>query len=290
MKNVRWSRLAATGAALLVLSAAGDDIRGQVLHSTGQNVVPVFEGWEQNPDGTFAMRFGYFNRNTEEVLDIPVGPDNYFEPAPADRLQPSHFYVRRQQFMFKVVVSADWGKKDLVWTLTSNGKTDKAYATLLPIYELSDAVIAENRVGGMGRNAGEPNKRPTMSLAGESRRTVSTREPVTLTVTAADDGFPTTIRERLRRRQAAGGAPASAGTRRTTQVVTPDPEGNLGITWTHYRGPGNVTFDPMKPLLTDGSATTTASFGAPGTYILRAYADDGILTAVVDVSITVNPR
>jgi hypothetical protein len=235
------------------------------------------------------MRFGYFIRNTEEILDIPIGPNNSFEPAPADRFQPTHFYLRRQQFMFNVVVPADWGNKDLVWTLTSNGRTEKAYATLRPIYELSDAVITENRVGGMGRNSGEPNKPPTISLAGDSRRTVGVGEPLTLAVTAADDGFPTTLRARIQRRRAAGAAAAS-DSRRATQVITPDPDGNLGITWTHYRGAGSVAFDPMKPLLKDGRATTSATFSAPGTYVLRAYADDGILTATVDVTVTVTPR
>jgi hypothetical protein len=288
MNTSRWGRITAAAAALMVLAGAGD-IRGQILHSSGQNVVPVFEGWERNPDGTFTMRFGYFNRNTEEILDIPVGPNNYFDPQPADRLQPTHFYLRRQQFMFTVVVPADWGNKDLVWTLTSNGKTEKAYATLRPIYELSDAVITENRVGGMGRNSGEPNKRPTISLAGDSRRTVGVGEPVSLAVAAADDGFPTTLRARIQRRRAAGAA-AATDSRRATQVVTPDPDGNLGITWTHYRGAGSVAFDPMKPLLKDGRATTSATFSAPGTYVLRAYADDGILTATVDVTVTVNAR
>ena len=35
--------------------------------SSGQTVTPVFEGWYRNPDGTFSISFGYFNRNTEEV-------------------------------------------------------------------------------------------------------------------------------------------------------------------------------------------------------------------------------
>ena len=42
----------------------------------GQNVVPVYEGWQRNGDGSFTMMFGYMNRNYEETLNIPVGPGN----------------------------------------------------------------------------------------------------------------------------------------------------------------------------------------------------------------------
>ena len=37
----------------------------------------MFEGWEENPDGSFNIVFGYLNRNYEEELNIPVGPSNY---------------------------------------------------------------------------------------------------------------------------------------------------------------------------------------------------------------------
>jgi hypothetical protein len=111
-----------------------------------------------------------------------------------------------------------------------------------------------------------------------------------LTVTASDDGFPTTIRERIARRKAAQANQPSTprSGRRATQVVTTDADGNLGISWTHYRGAGTVTFEPVHPLLSGGKATTDVKFSAPGVYVLRVYADDGILTAHRDVTITVN--
>jgi hypothetical protein len=37
----------------------------------------------------------------------------------------------------------------------------------------------------------------------------------------------------------------------------------------------------------DGKASTSVRFSAPGTYVLRAYADDGILVAAKDVTVTV---
>ena len=37
----------------------------------GLNIAPVYEGWEQNADGSFDMIFGYFNRNWNEWIDLP---------------------------------------------------------------------------------------------------------------------------------------------------------------------------------------------------------------------------
>src|SRR5262245_30250507 len=154
-------------------------VRGdaQVRYDTGQNVVAVFEGWERNPDGSFNMVFGYLNRNYDEQLDIPVGPNNSIEPGPIDQGQPTHFYVRRQQFVFKVRVPKDWGKKDLIWTLRVNGKTEKAYATLLPFWELGQLVYQENRGNTADiTDTPEPNEAPTIKLAGAPQVTVRVGE------------------------------------------------------------------------------------------------------------------
>ena len=107
--------------ALMISVFGGVASFAQTYHS-GQNLQPVFEGWEQNPDGSFDMAFGYLNRNYEEHLNIPVGESNYFEPGEPDRGQPAFFYPRRQRFSFRVRVPADWGDKELVWTVTANGR------------------------------------------------------------------------------------------------------------------------------------------------------------------------
>ena len=65
------------------------------VRDRGQTITPVYEGWYPNPDGTFSMSFGYFNRNADEELDIPVGSDNYMEPGGPDLGQPTHFTPRR---------------------------------------------------------------------------------------------------------------------------------------------------------------------------------------------------
>src|SRR5579864_1569352 len=111
---MRW--VLAVCAVFLSLSAAS----AQVQYARGQNVAPVFEGWERNPDGTFSMVFGYLNRNYEEEVDIPVGPANSITlgaGAPVDRGQPTHFYPRRQRFLFRVAVPKDWDKQQkVIWT------------------------------------------------------------------------------------------------------------------------------------------------------------------------------
>ena len=43
---------------------------------SGQTVTPAYEGWYENEDGSIALSFGYYNRNSQEVLNIPVGSAN----------------------------------------------------------------------------------------------------------------------------------------------------------------------------------------------------------------------
>jgi hypothetical protein len=276
----------------------------QTRYASGQDVVPVFEGWEHNPDGSFNMVFGYMNRNYEEQMDIPVGPGNKIEPGPPDQGQPEHFYRRRQQFVFKVKVPKDWGDKDLVWTLTSAGHTEKAYASLKPFDEIGNLVYQENRGGPMDLNyPEEPNEAPTIEMVGSANRTVKVRDSLGLVVEVTDDGHP---KPRVRKAAAtppatirdsdgaivATGPERSGGPQRenplTQAVVKLDPGVNLGVTWIVYRaGPGEVSFDPMRIKVVDGKAATKVTFSKAGTYRLRAYADDGVLITPLDVTVTV---
>jgi hypothetical protein len=85
--------------------AAGARLGAQSLSYTkGQNVAPAYEGWEQGADGAKYFLFGYMNRNWEEELDVPVGPDNGFSPGSPDQGQPTHFLPRRNRFIFRVKV------------------------------------------------------------------------------------------------------------------------------------------------------------------------------------------
>ncbi len=263
---------------------------GQIRHNAGQNVVPVFEGWEKNADGTFNMVFGYMNRNYAEEPELPIGAENSFSPGPVDQGQPTHFYSRRQQFMFKVRVPSDFGKKELVWTLTRNGQTEKAYGTLMMEEQLTDVVISENR-GGLGNDSvtAKPNKPPVISIDELTTRTVSVGEAVTLTASASDDGIPAPPPQRANPNVAVvDGVPLlTTRERPTTQAIVKPSRQGLAVTWTHWRGPGKLTFDPMTMVVKDGKATTHVVFAEPGTYVIRAYADDGILATAADVTINV---
>src|ERR1051325_750079 len=136
--------------ALLVMGAIGRAGAQTIRHDTGQDVAPAFEGWEQNADGSYNFVFGYLNRNYQEELDVPLGPDNFFDSGAQDRGQPTHFYVRRQRFVFRVPVAKDWDKtRKLTWTLKSRGKTNLAKGWLSPEWELNPGVISENNNGGV---------------------------------------------------------------------------------------------------------------------------------------------
>ena len=85
--------------------------------------LPAFEGWGPLKDGTNALLLGYFNRNKEQALDIPIGPDNRIEPGGPDYGQPTHFLTGRQYGMFAIPVPKDFGTKKLTWTIVANGQT-----------------------------------------------------------------------------------------------------------------------------------------------------------------------
>jgi mono/diheme cytochrome c family protein len=148
----RWSAaaaLVAAGFAIVVSSATAqpaDDLR--IRYNSGQPVVPVFEGWERLEDGTFDMVFGYLNRNHVEEVVVPVGPANNLEPEGPDLGQPAYFYPRVHHFVFRVNVPKDWGAKEIVWTITANGKTEKAYGSLAPRWEIDPLVEIQNSGGG----------------------------------------------------------------------------------------------------------------------------------------------
>ena len=266
-----------------------------VRHYSGENVAPVFEGWEKNADGSFSFVFGYLNRNYEEEPEIPVGPNNNFSPGPADRGQPTHFYTRRQQFMFKVRVPADFGNQELVWTLTRNGRIEKAVAHLALEWELTDIVYSLNR-NGLARDSvtAKPNKAPSIASDARGPIAAGVGSPVTLSFTASDDGVPEPPPPPAQRGGAARrGGPAQEPSLVTTRqgpiqqaLIKPARQG-LAVTWTHWRGAGSVKFDPQSMVVKDGKAGTQATFSAPGTYVVRAYADDGVLLETSDVTVTV---
>ena len=256
----------------------------QTKFNAGQDVVPSFDGWIHNPDGTFTFVFGYLNRNYKQELAIPAGPDNKLESGAADQGQPTYFLPRRHAFVYRVTVPADWGKKELVWSITANGQTEKAYASLQLEEEITTRVVMTR--GGLSPGLDDPNKAPSVSIVPVTSATV--RAPVDLTALITDDGLPKPRVVKARTEVAPGKAQTnSAGGGRRA---------GLSVTWFEYRGPAKVTFSPPDPVhvgtpgqpIADGKAQATAQFTEPGTYVLRATADDGGLSTTADVTITVS--
>ena len=294
--------LAAVGGVLVAVAvawaAAQAQSSAQSVVTSGQNIAPVYEGWESNPDGSFNLVFGYLNRNWEEEIDLPIGPYNTLDPGGPDQGQPTHFFPRRNRFLFRVRVPKDFGTKELVWTLTSHGKTERAYATLKPDYVIDEVVIMAN-VGAGGQLGTTPdligNKAPSLTVDGEKHRSVKVGEPVTFTAVATDDGKP-------RARPIA----AIVGGNRTL----PNSATGLRLSWFVYRGAAAVTFDPPQtkvwedtrdggnspwsagwrtpPPPPDGKWVTRATFNKPGRYVLRCLAHDGGLSTFEDVTVVVN--
>lgn len=226
----------------------------EVLRPRGQPVIPIYEGWYRNQDGTYDICFGYFNLNTEEAVDIPLGDRNFLEPREYDGKQPTHFApvpgmtaasqvtsrFRRYWCAFTVTVPADFGRQNQVrWTLQrEDGEVITTPGTLIPDY-----VLDEPASDGRGELA------PVLRLA--------------------ENGTPFQGRKGF------------AGPPRTVRVGTPlelsvwieHPfEERAWVGWVLYRGPAPVTFGPAETQvrLADqrGMTTTTASFSEPGEYEL----------------------
>jgi hypothetical protein len=264
-------------------------------YQAGQHIEPAFEGWRPNPDGTFNFMFGYMNENWQEQPYLPIGENNYFSPGEADRGQPTYFQPRRNRFTFEVTVPADWGDRELVWTLNVNGIERKSYATLKQDYLVDNMVIA-SETGSLGAGTSSPESRsnlpPVITLLGDSVRVAQVGKPIDLKTNIWDDGLPnrrretTNTSEELQRRML-----------RPPFRVTVGKVNGLFLSWNLYRGDANVVIDPPLPkswedtrtsanspwgplwlppeVPEDGNYNVTVTFDKPGSYVLWGRADDG---------------
>ncbi len=251
---------------IVILLASWALVWGQQLpmeppHESGQSITGAFEGWFANPDGTYSLLLGYYNRNTKRELDIPIGPNNRIEPGGPDQGQPTHLLTGRQWGVFTVTVPRDFGAKKLTWTLVANGQPTVIPMSLNPLWEVSPFIEAsgntppfisfeEGKLGVQGPRASSTTLTTTLP------------NPLALTVWVADDAK----------------LPRSA-----TQGLRAAP---VTVSWAKFRGPGNVTFANNKPAVEkaaskvtpapefSGKATTTAAFSEPGEYVLRVVAND----------------
>ena len=223
--------------------------------ASGQTGNPVYEGWYRNPDGTYSLSFGYYNRNEAEILSVPVGPDNFFAPGDSNRGQPTWLYPRRHWGVFAVTVPADFGEGRVVWTVKIRGKTFAIPATLHRDWQIdalegeagSDNTPPEIRLDAQGPVARGPGGFTTET------RTATVGKPISISVIIKDDGRSTGIIK--------GGVPSS-------------------VAWFTHQGPSQAVFGTPTAKLTPtgGTTSTTATFDRPGDYIVRVRANDSAVS------------
>ena len=220
----------------------------------GQTVTPAYEGWYENEDGTLSLSFGYYNRNTQEILDIPVGPANRILGIPGGELdqgQPTHFETGRHWGVFTVNVAAGSGD-EVVWHLESQGKTFLIPANVNNDYVI-DAITGDangnfppeirfQEDGPMGHGPRGITQGPLQAKVGE---------PLLIEVWARDDG------------KGSGLAAMFLGRSGRTPP--------LDLAWFKHQGPGDVVFSEpsAKVPVAGGQATTEVSFSEVGDYLLR---------------------
>jgi hypothetical protein len=277
------------------------------LGNTGEAIYATFEGWGPTKDGSAVLLLGYFNRNKDQSVDIPIGPDNRIEPGGPDFGQPTHFHPGRQYGVFAIPMPKDFGTKRLTWTLTANGHTTSVTFWANPPYWID---FYKNHANGnepprikfspTGTELiGPPKERFVQELTG------AVGQPVPLTLWAADQP-PTTVFEATPPGGAAAGrepaAPRPAGSSEPPQAIiggrvlggTPaagggggggaagrEARGDIRVVWKKYRGPGVVKIADETIALTNDKdakkfveAKTTATFSQPGVYWLRAQIND----------------
>jgi hypothetical protein len=266
-------------AAPALFVAGGALVSAQVLLPSappkkfGGSISPAFEGWYDEGDGTHTFLIGYFSRNTDIEIDVPIGPNNHFSPGSADMGQPTHFLPKRRFGMFIVTMPRQFTpQQKLSWTLTVNGTT-----TTVPFYMSPDYNVTPFRSSEEGADGGynEPPvlrfdpkgaktfKGPVAAFATAIERTATTAAPMTLDVFSEDDG-----------RFATGSNAPILGARQPINLLV-----------SKYRGPGAVTFEDKSPKLTAttggkpgepyaGTASTAVKFSEPGDYVLHVTATD----------------
>lgn len=270
----RQGWLAYCAAAVIVLTSFIRPAAQQFRYWSGQNVAPVFEGWERNDDGSFNMVVGYLNRNIEESIDVPIGPDNNIQPGSPDQGQPTFFAPGRHKYVFRIRVPKDFSKTErIVWSLTVRGKTEKANFFLLPEWETNTQVFGQNSAVGLGGGTYGATL-PTISVS-NTTQSVTLPGAATLTATVHPGKIP----------------PPEPGTVEPPRAQSRQRARTQRVEWLQFRGPvgGRVTFEPSSPVVTEASAVTTATFNMPGTYIVRAVAAEGAMPTDVTLNV-VAPR
>lgn len=267
--------LGSVAAAIALVWAAGTSLQAQegpirlpgddTVRPWGQGAAPIYEGWYEHPDNdSLVISFGYLNRNSQEVLDIPIGESNHMEPESLNGIQPTHFLPRRHYGWFTVTVPPEFreNRDEVVWTIDFRGTEYSIPGRASNINYLIDAMQSPGtgltppalRFERDGEEARGPH-----GIRGEPL-TATVGEPLELEVWTADDTW--------------SGDVEFAG-----EMLEPH---EVDIRWYKFRGPGGVSFgnDQIEVQPTDGlaRAVTSVTFSEPGEYVLYARANNESLT------------
>ena len=239
--------------ALGVLGSAHAQIPLSPRRDSGQSVTPAYEGWYPNEDGTISLSFGYYNRNSEEVVEIPIGPNNFISPGAESQGQPSEFHPQRHWGVFTITVPGDFGDQRVVWTLTNRGQT-----FAIPAHTHRDWLLDAKL------NPASGNTPPKLKFDPEGA-TGTGPDGITVGPVNAKVGVPHTLKVWATDDEVGSG---SLFRRQEHPIL---------LAWFKHTGPGSVEFEPQEPLVdkaAGGESTTAATFSAPGDYVLRLRAVD----------------
>ena len=251
------------------------------IRERGTSITPAFEGWYFDKDGSQRLLVGYFNRNTKQEIDIPVGPNNHIEGLGAqDQGQPTHFLTGRQWGVFSIKLPKDFGSKKASWTLVANGLTSTITLHTKPEYIVEPFEDAANKNTPPVLKFDPDGKTftgPPNTTAASYTATVGT--PLAMTIWATDEGAKINVPERGRGAAGRGRGAAAGAAAADPDAANPPPAGApgargagrgrgaagasgatgaaaaaaaagfapappLSVTWSLFRGPAAVKFEP----------------------------------------------
>jgi len=247
----------------------------------GLPIIPVLEGWTENPDGSRSFSFGYINRN-KEAVSLPLGEANYMDPAEYSGMQPTYFPPGRGTGVFTVTVPADKIDIDVWWYL----KTGTQDALKVPgragisAYEL-DFILprpqgALQPLAGFGENG---DIAPGLfASVRDYPGTVKAGTPVLLTVKVKDVSVRDPSDPRFEELLPVGvtfnkhqGEGEVTFTRHESTEIPTNPYKEGDPRFSRFREPDSsqVSVPNME-----GLALVYATFAAPGNYVIHAKVDN----------------
>ena len=244
------------------------------IRERGSSVTGAYEGWYRNNDGSVMVLVGYFNRNTKQELDIPIGPNNRIEPGGPDHGQPTHFLTGRQWGVFTFEAPADFANKKLTWTLVANGQTNTITLHMRPewVVEPFEDVASKNTPPVIKFQSNGPVLTgPPSGIAATFATTLP--GPLALTAWITDEAAKLNVANALLAAPDAAGPARGRGRGAGGGAGPPPPS----VNWSLFRGPAPVAFDNARPAVSrtdEGKTSVQATFSVPGEYILRLQAND----------------